>query len=134
MTLLAVGVIVLVALYLLVLGVLALFLPASASRFLGGFVSSPLTHFAELSLRLSVAAALLLHAPQMLWAGVFRALGWVLVFTTLPLLLLPWRWHQRFARWSVPRALPYLPAIGLASLAAGLALLCALFLAPTFAA
>lgn len=133
MTWLAVGVIVLAALYLLALGLLALFVPAWATRFLGGFVSSARAHYGELLLRLVIATALLQHAPQMLWADLCRALGWLLLLTTLPLLLLPWRWHQRFARWSVPQALRYLPLIGLASLLFGLAILHALVAGPGFA-
>lgn len=133
MTLLAVVVIVLAALYLLALGLLALFAPARARLFLGGFVNSARAHYGEVLLRLIIAAALLQHAPQMLWADLLRALGWLLLITTVPLLLLPWRWHQRFARWSVPQALRYLPLIGVASLLFGLAILHALASGPGFA-
>jgi hypothetical protein len=55
----------------------------------------------------------------MRFATVFVAFGWVLLATTAVLLLVPWRWHQRFAQLSVPKAVRYLPLIAIASLLLG---------------
>lgn len=116
------------ALYLLVLGAAALGRPALAKSFLGGFVSSAATHFLEVALRIVAGWALIAAAPTMLGAPVIRTFGWILVGTSLVLAVLPWRLHQRFAAWSVPRATQHLPAIGVASLAAGCALIAAVWL------
>ncbi|MBI3129799.1 MAG: hypothetical protein HYZ13_00430 [Acidobacteria bacterium] len=55
----------------------------------------------------------------MLFPGAFRMFGWVLVITTGVLLLIPWRWHRRFAERAVPSATRYLSLVGLSSLALG---------------
>lgn len=116
---LALAVVALTGLYLLLLGAAALLAPARAGRFLLGFVGSPAAHFLEMFLRLLVGAAFLLSAPRLLFADAFTVFGWVLLITSAALLLVPWRWHQRIARQSVPRALRFLPLIGVASVAIG---------------
>lgn len=111
------------AAYLVVLGGTALFRPAQAERFLGGFATTQTLHFVELALRTVAGAAFVISAPRLALGEVVAALGWVLVGTSLVLALVPWRLHQRFAAWSVPQALRYLPLIGIASLAGGLGLI-----------
>lgn len=115
----AAAIVSLAGIYLLVLGAVSLFWPSQATRFLLGFAGSAWTHYSELLARAAVGAALLLHAPQMLLASVFAAVGWVLLATTAALLLVPWRWHRRFAAWAVPQAIQHIALIGLASLAMG---------------
>lgn len=121
----------LTGLYLVALGGAALVRPALAKRFLGGFASSAATHFAELTLRVVAGAALISAAPRMAASLPVCAFGWALVVTSLGLALIPWRTHQRFAAWSVPRAMRQLPFIGVASIAAGCALLAALWMPRT---
>lgn len=116
------------ALYLLVLGGAALARPSLAATFLGGFVSSATTHFLEVALRILAGLSLVSAAPQMQGTPIISTFGWILVGTSLVLAVLPWRLHQRFAAWSVPRATQHLPVIGIASAAAGCALLTALWL------
>ncbi len=112
-------VVVLVGLYFIALAAVSLLAPTRANRFLLGFADSALKHYAELFLRFVVGAALLVSAPRMLLPDVFTLFGWVLLVTTAGLLLIPWRWHQRFAHWAVPRATRHIALIGLASLALG---------------
>lgn len=81
---------------------MAFFVPARATRFLNSFASSARAHYSEIVLRLIVGAALVVAAPGMLYSPTFLAFGWVLVTTSLVLLLLPRRWHQRFAQLVVP--------------------------------
>jgi len=116
----------LVAGYFIVLGTAGLIAPSVAKRFLLGFASSASAHYSELLIRLMVGAALLIHAPKMLYADVFSVFGWLLIVTSVMLLPLPWRWHQRFVVKSVPQALRYLPVIGLCALAFGILLIAAL--------
>ena len=115
------------AFFLLALGATALARPTRARRFLLGFAQSAKRHYAELFVRFAIGAALVLASPRMAGAEVVAGAGWVLLATTAFLLLAPWHSHQAFAMRTVPQALAYLPAIGLSSLAAGAALLWALF-------
>ena len=73
--------------------------PARAGRFLMGFASSARAHYAEQGLRLIVGTAIAIFAPMMMFPALFRVFGWLIVLSALGLLLLPWRWHRRFARW-----------------------------------
>lgn len=116
---LALSMVVLTGLYFMALGVASLLFPLRASRFLMGFAGSPSLHYLELFIRFVVGGALLLGAPRMLFPGAFRMFGWVLVITTGVLLLIPWRWHRRFAERAVPSATRYLSLVGLSSLALG---------------
>lgn len=115
----ALAIVALAGVYLLVLGAMSLLAPSRASRFLLGFAGSPTKHYAELFLRFAVGAAFVLHAPRMLLSDVFDLFGWVLLVTTACLLLLPWRWHHRFARQAVSRATRYIALIGVVSLMLG---------------
>lgn len=114
------------ALYFIFLGAAALFKPALAQRFLLGFADNPAVHYLELFLRLMVALALLWRAPAMLYAQLFFCFAWIVLGTTLVMLLLPWRWHRAFARRTVPYANRYVRWIGAVSLVLGVFLLAAL--------
>jgi hypothetical protein len=120
-------VVVAAGLFFVALGGASLVAPARVSRFLLGFAGSPSKHFAELCLRVLAGGALVAAAPRMMFPAAFRLFGWVLVATTAGLLLVPWRWHHRFASRSVPAALRFLPLIGLSSVALGGLLLLAVF-------
>lgn len=115
----ALAVVVLSGLYLLALGAASLLAPARAGRFLLGFAGSLPIHILEMFLRCLVGAALVLYAPRMYLSGAFHLFGWVLLLTALGLLLLPWRWHQRFARRVVPPVTGHMAVVGLVSLALG---------------
>lgn len=120
------GVVVLVtALYFALLGVAALVVPERVKRFLLGFAATPRLHFAELLARVVVGAALVVRAPHMAMAAVFEGFGWLLLASSTALLLIPWRWHQRFARTAVPRAVRYVSLIGVASVVIAVVLLLA---------
>lgn len=116
---LALAIVVLAGLYLLALGAASLAVPVQASRFLLGFASTQAVHFAELLLRIVVGAALVLAAPRLFLPSAFDVFGWILIVTTVCLLLVPWRWHRRFAQHVVPTAVRYIKPVGVASLALG---------------
>lgn len=105
--------------YFFALGGAALLTPARVSQFLLGFASSLATHLLELALRLIVGAAFVLAARRLWFSGGFSIFGWVLVVSTACLLIVPWRWHQRFAQRVVPLANRHLTLIGLVSVALG---------------
>ena len=116
---LAAAVVLLAGLYLACLGAVSLAAPAIARRFLLGFASSRARHYLELALRLVVGGAFLLCAPVLQFPLAFTAFGGAIVLTSVGLLLVPWRWHRHFAQQAVPRALRFLPLLGVASLLLG---------------
>ena len=116
---LALWIVALAGAFLFVLGLLALVAPTRARGFLLGFAGTAPRHFLELFLRALVGAALVVASPRLAVPGVFAGAGWVLLGTTVLMAALPWRVHRDFARHAVPRAMAFLPLIGVASLAAG---------------
>ena len=92
-----------------------------------GFAGSPRAHYTELLIRSVVGGSFVVYAPRMLLPTTFRLFGWVLLVTTGVLLLLPWRWHHRFAQLVVPQAIRYITLIGWCSLALGVLILAAVF-------
>lgn len=124
----AATILVLAALYLLVLGAIALRRPDLATRFLGGFAATARLHFTELGLRVLTGSAMILYAPRMAWGQLITGFGWILVGTSIALALVPWRIHRQFASRTVPRAMRFLTLIGLVAMAGGLWLLAALVL------
>ena len=104
-----------VALFFLVLGLLALARPSVAKRFLLGFATSASKHYLELSMRLLAGGAMLVAAPHSAQPMALTVFGWLLIGTTLVMALVPWRIHRRFAETSVPQALRFLPMIGVSS-------------------
>lgn len=119
-------------LYLVSLAVIALISPQKATRFLSGFANTAFAHFLELFIRVVIGIVLVLYAPQMKYASLFLVFGWVLVFTTVGLLALPWRWHHRFAKWSVPLATRNMVLFALGSLAVGIFVLLSVAFGPGF--
>lgn len=109
----------------MVLGSASLVAPPKAREFLLGFAGSARKHYAELAFRFAVGAAFVVHAPQMQFPQVFEVFGWIVLGTTTGLLLIPWRWHHRFALRAVPTALRLLPLIGVSSTALGVLILLA---------
>ena len=120
----------LAGLYLIGLSAVAIVSPRRAESFLSGFAMSAFAHYLELAVRLLVGAALVAYAPQMKSPGLFAAFGWVVVVTTIGLFAVPWRWHRRFAEWSVPLATRNMVLFAFGSLAAGSFVLVSLVLGP----
>lgn len=112
--------------YLLLLGGAAVARPDATKRFLGSFASSARAHFAELIVRLVLGAAFVVTAPAMAFSAVFDAFGWLLIATTLVLVWVPWRWHQRFTAWSVPMATRSMTLFSIGPLVGGIVILYAL--------
>jgi hypothetical protein len=117
------AIVLLAALYLLGLAAISFIAPDKAARFLNGFASSPRAHFSEMLLRLIVGCAFVMNASRMLYSEAFWLFGWLLIVTTVVLLLLPWRWHRRFAQKVVPPITRHVWLFGIVSLPLGGAIL-----------
>ena len=125
---LALTIVVAVGAFFAALGGASLLAPPHASRFLLGFAGSASKHYAELGLRFLAGSAFVLAAPTIPFPSAFRFFGWILVATTAGLLLIPWRWHRRFAQRAVPVAVRFLPMVGATAFALGLLILLAVYL------
>ena len=73
-----------------------------AERFLGSFAATACAHYTEQAIRMVAGTALIVYAPAMRFTTAFSVFGWIVVVTTTGLLLVPWRWHHRFADRVVP--------------------------------
>jgi len=127
MTWIAGAVVVACGLFLVGLAVAMLTAREMSERFLRKFASSARAHYTEQSLRLLAGAGFVLYAPEMRHPLVFQVFGWVLVVTAAVLMLLPWRWHQRFGAWAIPLAIRHLRLYAVAVLALGGFVLWAVF-------
>jgi len=89
-------------LWLLGLAAAVIVFPGRTERFLKAFASSARTHYLEQALRLVAGVALVLYASEMRFAELFAVFGWLISATAVGLLLIPWRWHNRFGKWAIP--------------------------------
>lgn len=117
------AIVVMYGLSLVGFAVLAAVRPDRAGRFLDGFAQSARAHFMEQGLRLAVGIALLLHAPSSRFPMALEGFGWIIAITTVCLLLVPWRWHKRFADRVIPPVKQHVRLFALAAGALGAALL-----------
>lgn len=104
------------ALLLLVLGLLCFLRPTSVQNFFDLFVATKKAHFIEQMIRLVVGLSLIRFSEMMTYSGLFYAFGWLIVVTSLLLIVLPWRWHQKFAQRVIPVVKKHLKVYGLLSL------------------
>ena len=118
-----------VAIFFLLLGLIALIRSSIAGRFLLGFAGSALKHYVELGVRFVVGGAMLVVAPHSTYSVALTVFGWLLIVTTAVMAVVPWRVHRRFAETAVPKALRFLPMIGVSSLVLGGLLLWSTFTA-----
>ena len=94
--------------YLIGLAVVIAIKPSLAESFLRSFASSARAHYTEQALRLIAGAAIVIFAPSMWYPDLFTLFGWVVIVTTAGLLLVPWQWHHRFAKWAIPLAIRHM--------------------------
>jgi hypothetical protein len=113
--------------YLLLLAAATFAAPRLAERFLGGFAGSLRAHAMEQGLRLVAGIGFVSHAPRARFPLGFEVFGWVLIATSAALLLIPWRWHQRFAQRVVPPLLRHKRMYGVAAGALGALVLWAMW-------
>ena len=74
-------------------------------------------HLLEIGIRIIVGLALVTHAPLKRLPSLFAVFDWVLIASSMVLLVLPCRWHQRFAAQAVPWATRYIGLLRRASIA-----------------
>ena len=104
--------------------------PALAEGFFKSFASSARAHYLEQAFRLLIGTSILVFSPAMWHADLFRLVGWVIVATTVGLLLMSWRWHHRFGEWASPLVLRYMRLYAVGLFAFGAFLLHGVFAGP----
>lgn len=107
-------------LWLFALALLCVWAPALATDVLSAFARTRRGHFIEQGLRIVAGGAFWLHAQHTVFVTMFRALGAVLIVSSMVLMLLPWRWHRRFAEQVVPPIVRHLNVYAVAALSLGL--------------
>ena len=114
------------ALFLVLLALASFFLPKRASMFLNGFAASLRAHLIEMFLRLCAGGSLVIVSKRMAFSEWFYIAGWLIVVTSLLLLLIPWKWHNAFAKIVVPPLTNRVWVFGIFSLPLGLFIIFAL--------
>jgi hypothetical protein len=97
MVLLAKWTILLFGLFIISVGFLMLFKPEKARATLRKAGSTNLINYAEISLRMIPAAALVLYAEGSRFPEVFSVVGWFMLATSVVLLFVPRKVHHGFA-------------------------------------
>lgn len=87
--------------FLITIALLSFTKPKVAAKFLEGFAGSLKIHVTEMVLRLIAGWSFIIYAPHMRFSDAFELFGWVLVVTSVALLVIPWRWHAKFAEMAV---------------------------------
>jgi hypothetical protein len=103
------GVVILIfCIFLIGLAILIVVKSKSAEQFLSAFASSARTHYTEQIARLIVGVAIVVLAPYMWYSNMFTVFGWILVVTSISLMLIPWQWHHKYGEWAIPLALRFM--------------------------
>jgi hypothetical protein len=63
--------------------------PQSAEQFLRSYASSARAHYTEQVVRLIVGTAIVILAPSMWFSDILNIFGWIIIITTIGLLLIP---------------------------------------------
>lgn len=129
MTLLAGIVVVAFGLFLIGLTGVVFARPGLAQRFLMSFASSARAHFIEQAFRLLIGSSLVVLSPAMWQTKAFWLIGWTIVVTSTALILIPWRWHHRFAALVLPTVVRHMKLYAAGLFAFGCLLLCGVFFA-----
>jgi hypothetical protein len=106
-------------LFLIGLAVVIAAAPPLAERFLRSFASSAPAHCTEQGLRLLVGAAIVNYASSMWRPALFELFGWLILVSTVGLLLTPWRWHHRFGARVMPVVIRHMRLFALGAFALG---------------
>lgn len=113
--------------FLIGLACVAFAKPVVAERFFMSFASSARAHYTEQAFRLLIGASIVVLSPVMWQANLFRIAGWLIVISTLGLLLTPWRWHHRFGQQVLPLLARHLRLYAVGLIVFGVLLLLGVF-------
>ena len=98
MELLAGSITTIFGLYLISLLIITLLNKERAINYFSSFASSAKAHFFEQVLRLTVGISVLFFSESMLYSKGFEIFGWIVIISTIILILTPWTWHHKFGK------------------------------------
>ena len=104
-------------------------IPALAERFFMSFASSARAHYVEQALRLLIGASLVVLSPEMWQSSLFCLIGWLVIISSIGLILIPWRWHQSFGKRVLPTLVRHMRLYAIGLFAFGAILLYGVFYA-----
>ena len=93
---------ILFGLSLITLLIVALINKKLAATFLSSFGSSAKAHYTEQLLRLIAGLGVLIYSDRMLLPSLFEIFGWALTTTSALLIIMPWKWHNKFGKKAMP--------------------------------
>ncbi|WKZ36676.1 MAG: hypothetical protein QY332_01880 [Anaerolineales bacterium] len=106
--------------FLIGLAIMIVIKPRRAEQFLGSYASSARAHYIEQIARLIVGTAMVVLAPFMWYSNLFNLFGWILIVTTIGLLLTPWQWHHKLGERVIPLTLQYMKFYALGAFLLGI--------------
>jgi hypothetical protein len=62
---------------------------------------------------------MVIFAPSMWHTDLFRVFGWLIVLSTVVLLLVPWRWHHELGKQVLPLVIRYMKVFALGAFGLG---------------
>jgi hypothetical protein len=95
-------VIVFFGLYLISLLVITILNKKIAVNYFSSFASSARAHYLEQIMRLIVGISMLFFSKSMLYAQFFALFAWIIIITTIVLILIPWTWHHKLGKRVIP--------------------------------
>lgn len=114
-------------LFLIGVGAVMLIRPAITERFIMSFAGSRKAHFTEMFFRLLFGISLALLSMSMWQPKVFRVFAWVIIISSVLLLILPWQFHQRFGARVLPMLVRYMRLYAVGVLAFGVLIVYAVY-------
>ena len=106
--------------FLIGLSITIVIKPRRAEQFLSSYASSARAHYTEQVARLIVGISMVILSTSMWYSNLFNLFGWILIVTTIGLLLVPWTWHHKFGKWAIPLTLRYMKIYSLGALVLGI--------------
>lgn len=115
------------ALFFVGFGSVMLVKPALTERFVTSFAASRRAHFTEMFFRLLFGLSLVPISENMWQPTLFLMLAWAIIISSVVLLILPWRFHQRFGARVIPMLVRHLRLYAVGALAFGVLIIYALW-------
>ena len=111
------------SLSLIALLIVTLLKKETAVAFLSSFASSAKAHYIGQFYRLVVGLGLFIYADHMLFSGLFKIFGGALIASSLLLIILPWKWHNKLGKWAGPIVIKHIVIYAVSAFLLGLLIL-----------
>jgi hypothetical protein len=96
------SIMVMFGLYLIGLLVVTVLNKKTAVRYFSSFASSARAHYLEQVVRLIIGISMLTFSKSMLYPQFFEIFAWIIILSTVVLIVIPWTWHNKAGKWAIP--------------------------------